>query len=167
MPRVYKILSVMCVLALILALSACGVHEPNAEPARFEEAAAIASDGTQQANEPPVEEEGSYEGSSIQPRTSYLIVDEAITQGGSSWTQPEGYKYYRVWIDNNTDETMKIIITYGSSEHYWEKTIAANSEGTVLNAVNAADGWEHNISFSTPSGELDGTVQVRVSDTEL
>ena len=62
---------------------------------------------------------------------------------------------------------MKIIITYGSSEHYWEKTIAANSEGTVLNAVNAAGGWEHNISFSTPSGELDGTVQVRVSDTEL
>ena len=167
MPRVCKILSVICVLALILALSACGVHEPNAEPAQSEEAAAIASDGTQQAIEPPVEEESSYEDSGIQPRTSYLIVDEAITQGGSGWMQPEGYRYYRVSVANNGGEALKVTVTYGGAAHCWEKTVAANAEEMVLNVVNAADGWEHNISFSTPSGELDGTVQVRVSDTEL
>lgn len=149
------LLALVCALLFALALAGCG-----AEGAQPGVPSPAGPDG------PPVEEEGGC-GAAAEPEAGYLIVDEALTQGGSGWMQPEGYKYYRVWIDNNTDETMKIIITYGSSEHYWEKTIAANSEGTVLNVVNAADGWEHNISFSTPSGELDGTVQVRVSDTEL
>ncbi len=81
--------------------------------------------------------------------------------------QPEGYRYYRVSVANNGGEALKVTVTYGGAAHCWEKTVAANTEETVLNVVNAADGWEHNISFSTPSGELDGTVQVRVSDTEL
>lgn len=150
-----RLLALVCALLFALALAGCGAV--GAQPGVSSPAG---PDG------PPVEEEGGY-GAAAEPEAGYLIVDEAITQGGSCWMQPEGYRYYRVSVANNGGEALKVTVTYGGAAHCWEKTVAANTEEMVLNVVNAADGWEHNISFSTPSGELDGTVQVRVSDTEL
>ena len=148
-------MALVCALLFALALAGC-----SAEGAQPGVPSPAGPDG------PPVEEAGGY-GAAAEPEAGYLIVDEALTQGGSGWMQPEGYRYYRVSVANNGGEALKVTVTYGGAAHCWEKTVAANTEETVLNIVNAADGWEHNISFSTPSGELDGTVQVRVSDTEL
>ena len=148
-------MALVCALLFALALAGCGAE--GAQPG----VPSPADPGV-----PPVEEEGGCS-AAAEPEAGYLIVDEAITHGGSGWTQPEGYRYYRVSVANNGGEALKVTVTYGGAAHCWEKTVAANTEETVLNIVNAAGGWEHNISFSTPSGELDGTVQVRVSDTEL
>ncbi len=101
--------------------------------------------------------------SQIMPRASYQIINEAITQRGVDWQQPDGYIAYRVWVDNTTSETMTVTVT--SAGGTFTETVPANSSKTILTVNNAWENETHSIDFQTRSGTVSGTVRVRVSDT--
>ena len=106
--------------------------------------------------EPPIAE----------PFKNYLVIDnEAIGNSGKQWSQPAGFPYYRVWVRNDTNETMWVTVsyTYGNgNEGSHRMVIGANSEDT-LKIVDARPGF-HYIGFMTSSGIVEGRVSVRVSD---
>jgi len=101
-------------------------------------------------------------GSGIEVFSSYQIVYDPISAGGSEWTQPIGYCSYRVWVDNTSNETMKVTVTSDGGTFVME--VAPNSSKIILTVNNAAEGYVHKIDFKTQSGVGSGSVAVRVSD---
>lgn len=101
-------------------------------------------------------------GSGIEAYSSYVIVDDPISAGGSEWTQPTGYCGYRVWVENTSDETMKVTVT--SAGGTFPREVPPNESKVILVVNNAAEGYVHTIDFKTASGVGSGTVRVRVSD---
>ncbi len=86
----------------------------------------------------------------IQPRANYVILNDTLDEGGNRWDQPNGYNAYRVWIENDGNETLYVTISYGQYEH--EYTVSAN--GTKSFTVNNAHDVRHYIDYTTKSGAL-------------
>lgn len=110
-----------------------------------------------------------FDGFMIVPYANHLVVDsESIGNSGTSWDQPKNYNAYRVWVKNDTNESMTITIRYSTgwfSSETHTMTIPAK-KGKSLKVNNAKSG-QHTISFTTSSGYVSGTVSVRVSDDDL
>ena len=51
---------------------------------------------------------------------SHVAVDTAVTKYVISWYQPKEYVSYRIWVDNTTNNSMRVTITdpQGGSEHF-------------------------------------------------
>lgn len=101
----------------------------------------------------------------VVPMASHIGLDTSITKKSVSWTQTSGYESYRVWVDNTTSQRMTVTITSKSNadKHTFYVPANSNKSYTVNNAVSGT----HTITFATASGDLSGTVRVRVSDTTL
>ena len=106
------------------------------------------------------------EGTGIEPHSSYLVVDEPVSQGGSRWEQPAGYSSYRVWVQNTSNVPMKVTVKYSNGKYSHEVRVGANEAKTVLTVNNAVAGL-HTVSFVTDDGVGSGIVRVRVSDVAL
>lgn len=101
----------------------------------------------------------------IVPMASHIGLDTSITRKNVSWTQTSGYDSYRVWVDNTTSQRMTVTITSKSNADKHTFYVPANSNKSYT--VNDAVSGTHTITFATASGDLSGTVRVRVSDTTL
>ena len=105
----------------------------------------------------------------IVPYANHLTIDsESIGNSGTSWYQPKNYNAYRVWVKNDTNESMKVTIRYSTgwfSSETHTMTVPANKCKTLT--VNNAKSGKHTISFTTSSGYVSETVSVRVSDEDL
>lgn len=106
------------------------------------------------------------EGNGIDPLNSYLIVDDPVTQGGSRWSQPAGYKSYRLWVHNTSGAQMTVTVRYSNGRYGYAQTLESGEAKTIATINNAAVGV-HTINFTTNTGRVSGTVRVRVSDTAL
>lgn len=100
------------------------------------------------------------------PRDSYLAIsDESIGSSGRRWDQPEGYNAYRIHVTNNRNEKLTVTVSYDNGNKRWSFEVPANDSRT--RTVNNAWSGRHNVSFTTSSGALSGTISVRVSDENL
>lgn len=107
------------------------------------------------------------------PEKSYLAVEGVpVTNMGAYWIQTEeGLSHYRVWIRNETAETMLVVIRYFPDPVNAPKgkdnmfTIPPNSQRTV--SVNNAVPGYHFISTDTPTGEFAGEIRVREAEAAL
>ncbi|MDR9854770.1 hypothetical protein RJP21_14235 [Paenibacillus sp. VCA1] len=97
-------------------------------------------------------------GTSIEPFSNYVVLDQAVSTYGHSWNQPVGYPAYRIYATNTRSETMVITVKYGSQSYSYD--ISGNSSTTIV--VNNATSGTHSIDFTTKSGAVSGNVQVRV-----
>lgn len=99
------------------------------------------------------------------PASSQFAVNRSITKNKVTWYQTEEKTAYRIWVENTTNQTMTVTVTSPSSSDYHKFYVSANSSKSVTE--NGAVAGVHTVTFSTPSGDLSGTVRVRVSDTTL
>ena len=103
----------------------------------------------------------------IMPFTSETPVEnKPISQDGITWYQKQGYSAYRIWVQNDTNQEMKVTVTYtgmpdGKSLVF--RVQPGKGNGMVVN--NAWDGVQHYVDFQTDNGSLKGTCSVRISDT--
>lgn len=105
----------------------------------------------------------------ITPYIDYRVIDnESIGSSGVYWNQPKGFKSYRVYVTNDTNEEMTVTVRYPSGwgrTDYYIETIPANS-GKPFTVNNAQPGT-HRVSFNTSTGYISGKISVRVSDESL
>lgn len=101
----------------------------------------------------------------VVPMASHIGLDTSITKKSVTWTQTSGYDSYRVWVDNTTSQRMTVTITSKSNADKHTFYVPANSNKTYT--VNDAVSGTHTITFATASGDLSGTVRVRVSEEPL
>lgn len=117
--------------------------------------------------ETPIVED--FNGFMIVPYANHLVVNsESIGNSGTSWDQPKNYNAYRVWVQNDMNESMEVTIRYSTgwfSSEIHTMTVSAK-KGKSLTVNNAKSG-QHAISFTTSSGYVSGTMSVRVSDEDL
>ena len=122
--------------------------------------------GTAGAVEPSIPSgAGEAQGTEIVPFASHIGLDVSITKTSESWSQNSGYGSYRVWVDNTTSQRMTVTITSRSASDQHTFYVPANSNKTYT--VNDAVSGTHTITFTTASGDLSGTVRVRVSEEPL
>lgn len=100
----------------------------------------------------------------IVPMENHLAVNRNISKYGVSWEQDKGYPSYRIWVENTTDQQMRVTIAEPSGRKVIFYVSAGGNRTYTMN--NATDGI-HRVSFFTITGELSGTVRVRVSETPL
>lgn len=104
----------------------------------------------------------------IVPYSNQLVINSQSIQGnGVSWNQPQGYGSYRVWVQNNTDDTMQVVIRCRGWIRSEFHTMSVKPRSGQFVTVNDAMAGTHTIDFSTTSGYLNGTVSVRISDESL
>ena len=110
------------------------------------------------------------------PENSYLPVEGVpITNMGAYWIQTgtptKCDPSYRVWITNNTNQTMLVVIRYFpeavNSPEGKENTFTVEPKMAVAVSVNNAVPGYHFISTDTQTGEFDGMIRVRASEAEL
>ena len=99
------------------------------------------------------------------PMANQLVLNEPIINKSISWYQSNGYTSYSVWVDNTTSQRMTVTITSRSASDQHTFYVSANSNKTYT--VNDAVSGTHTITFTTASGDLSGTVRVRVSEEPL
>lgn len=97
-------------------------------------------------------------------RASNIILDDTINSSGRDWDQPNGYGYFRIWVENTTNEEMNVIITYGNNKSV-SFDVPAND--AIPKTYSNASPVHHDVSFSTPSGTITGNIKVRVSNEPL
>lgn len=105
------------------------------------------------------------QGSAIVPMSNALAMNKSITRKSESWEQENGYGSYRVWVENTTSQRMTVTITSRSASDQHTFYVPASSSKTYT--VNDAVSGNHTITFATASGDLSGTVRVRVSEEPL
>lgn len=99
------------------------------------------------------------------PMANKLVLNNPIIKKSISWYQSSNYTSYRVWVDNTTSQRMTVTITSQSALDQHTFYVPANGNKTYT--VNAAVSGAHTITFTTASGNLSGTVRVRVSEEPL
>lgn len=103
----------------------------------------------------------------IIPYVSETPLESAeISEDGLSWYQKKGYTAYRVWVQNDTNQVMKVTVTYTgmpSGKSLTFNVQPGKGNGIVVN--NAWEGVQHYIDFQTGDGTLKGACSVRISDT--
>ena len=83
---------------------------------------------------------------------------------GVSWYQPKEYVSYRIWVDNTTNNSMRVTITDPQGRI---RTFSVPAHGNKSYVGNGVESGTYRLSFSTSNGVLSGTVRVRVSDVAL
>ena len=98
-------------------------------------------------------------------RSNKISTSSRKVKKFQNWSQNSGYGSYRVWVDNTTSQRMTVTITSRSASDQHTFYVPANSSKTYT--VNDAVSGNHTITFATVSGDLSGTVRVRVSEEPL
>ena len=110
------------------------------------------------------------------PENSYLPVEGIpITNMGAYWIQTgtptECDSSYRVWVANDTNQTMLVEIRYFPDTENFpdgkENTFIVAPKKSITVSVNNAVPGYHFISTDTQTGELAGRICVRGSDSNL
>jgi len=83
---------------------------------------------------------------------------------GVSWYQPKEYVSYRIWVDNTTNNSMRVTITDPQGRL---RTFSVPAHGNKSYVGNGVESGTYRLSFSSSNGVLSGTVRVRVSDVAL
>lgn len=70
----------------------------------------------------------SWKGTETKLMASHIAVDTTVTKYGVSWYQPKEYVSYRIWVDNTTNNSMRVTITdpQGGSEHFLFQPMETN-----------------------------------------
>lgn len=103
----------------------------------------------------------------IMPVTSETPVEkESISEDGITWYQKKGYTAYRIWVQNDTNQEMKVTVTYtgmpaGMSRVF--RVQAGKSRSMEVNKARA--GVQYYADFQTDDGSFEGICSVRISDT--
>jgi hypothetical protein len=95
---------------------------------------------------------------------SHIAVDTRVTKYGVSWYQPKEYVSYRIWVDNTTNNSVRVTITDPQGRI---RTFSVPAHGNKSYVGNGVESGTYRLSFSTSNGVLSGTVRVRVSDVAL
>ncbi|WP_152970658.1 hypothetical protein [Bacillus sp. FJAT-28004] len=150
-------LALATIMVIAVPISASAIESTSVRGSKIS-SPVVTGDTTSSVEQPQISTN-----SFIEPRDNYVVLDQNVSTGGHSWTQPSGYSSYRLYATNTRNEKMQITVSYGSNSYSYD--IAANKSITIV--VNNAVSGNHDIDFTTPSGSVSGKVTVRVSDTEL
>lgn len=105
--------------------------------------------------------------SDIMPFTGETSVkNEPISEDGISWYQEQKYSAYCIWVQNDTNQEMKITVTYtgmADGESLVFHVQPGKESGMAVN--NAWESMQHYVDFQTENGSLEGTCSVEISDT--
>lgn len=105
--------------------------------------------------------------SDIMPFTGETPVkNEPISEDGISWYQEQKYSAYCIWVQNDTNQEMKITVTYtgmADGESLVFHVQPGKESGMAVN--NAWESVQHYVDFQTENGSLEGTCSVEISDT--
>ena len=145
-----------------VSVSACGASEPDEIP----EAVSSELTGDVTATPEPVFIPSTEDTVLITPLDSNTPLSaEPITNHGLEWYQEEGYPAFRIWVQNDTDQEMKVTICYdGTSEE--DKMVFRvppyEGGGGYVNFTD--EGKTYVLDFQTPNGVLSGACTVRISE---
>ena len=106
----------------------------------------------------------SWKGTETKLMASHIAVDTTVTKYGVSWYQPKEYVSYRIWVDNTTNNSMRVTITDPQGRL---RTFSVPAHGNKSYVDNGVESGTYRLSFSSSNGVLSGTVRVRVSDVAL
>lgn len=93
-----------------------------------------------------------------------LPIDSTITRKSMTWTQPNGYTAYRIWVENTTSVEMKVTIVDSKNK---TQAFYVPSKGNKTFTDNHAVTGNYTISFYTGNVAPSGSVRVRVSTESL
>lgn len=94
------------------------------------------------------------------------VSNKPITEDGAEWYQEEGYPAFRIWVQNDTDEEMKVTIEYDGMPHNGEMVFRVPAHQGGGGYVNfAEEGTYYYVDFQTPNGTFAGSCTVRISTT--
>lgn len=96
--------------------------------------------------------------SEINPMADQLVVNCAITKKSEGWFQSAGYPSYKVWVNNTTNQQMKVTVTNPRNQTQAFYVPPGGNKSYVSNHV---DSGFYKVSFSTSNNVLSGTVRVR------
>lgn len=101
----------------------------------------------------------------VEPRTNFPIIENTpIRNSGVTWEHTAPYIHARVHVYNTTDEVMKVTIKQNGNI-YDSFEVQPNDKRTEK--YNDLPTGIIKIDFDVESGEVDGIVAVRVSDTRF
>lgn len=118
---------------------------------------------TNENQEIPFDSETEDSSNEIVPMINYSIINEPIAPSGNIWSQPDGFKYYRIHVVNYRNEPMKVTVSVPGTTSSWSFNVGASTSDTKV-VSNAIKGL-HVVDYSTSSGAVSGHISVRVSDT--
>ena len=93
-----------------------------------------------------------------------LPIDSTITRKSMTWTQPNGYTAYRIWVENTTSVEMKVTIVDSKNK---TQAFYVPSKGSKTFTNNHAVTGDYVISFYTGTVAPSGSVRVRISTESL
>ena len=93
-----------------------------------------------------------------------LPIDSTITRKSMTWTQPNGYTAYRIWVENTTSVEMKVTIVDSKNK---TQAFYVPSKGNKTFTDNHAVTGNYTISFYTGNVAPSGSVRVIVSTESL
>ena len=93
-----------------------------------------------------------------------LPIDSTITRKSMTWTQPNRYTAYRIWVENTTSVEMKVTIVDSKNK---TQEFYVPSKGNKTFTDNRAVTGDYTISFYTGNVAPSGSVRVRVSTESL
>lgn len=140
MKRLLSFILVLCTLSTACMVYATGSETENTSPACIEEL------------------------SGVDLFSSKLQVDASITRKSMTWTQPNGYTAYRIWVENTTSVEMKVTIVDSKNK---TQAFYVPSKGSKTFTDNHAVTGNCTISFYTGTVAPSGSVRVRVSTESL
>lgn len=99
-------------------------------------------------------------------RANHVAQEAAISNNGNHWLQPGGFKYFTMHIQNTHTEPLKVYIIEDDVTALLGTVDPKSSDTWVSPTLRfLGKGKMFFLSYTTPSGELSGTVKVRVSNT--
>lgn len=100
--------------------------------------------------------------------TNFIVLDAPITNNGLYWTQPGGYNYFCLYVENTGNEPIKLHIMEDDIPTLLGSIPAKSSKTWLSPELRLlADSKIFGLSYSTGTGEISGVTKVRVSDAPL
>lgn len=140
MKRLLSFILVLCTLSTACMVCATGSEIENTPPACIEELSGAELFATK------------------------LPIDTTITRKSITWSQPNGYTAYRIWVENTTSVEMKVTIVDSKNK---TQAFYVPSKGNKTFTDNRAVTGKYTISFYTGTVTPTGLVRVRVSTESL
>lgn len=91
------------------------------------------------------------------------ILDEELSEEGSSWNQPEDLVNYKMTVNNLSEEDITFMIYYGVETDFEHEITVSSMASKTIRVENALAG-QHSVIFATEAEELLGDVQIWISD---
>lgn len=82
----------------------------------------------------------SWKGTETKLMASHIAVDTTVTKYGVSWYQPKEYVSYRIWVDNTTNNSMRVTITDPQGRL---RTFSVPAHGNKSYTAQAPSSWPY------------------------